>query len=752
MKKYAVIVLSFMFFLLSFTANAEILLDNAENDALLEAENTSELLYYQNFDNLPTGKVESGEISSMFGLSSVFKDLGKIGYGVIGSGAKFEICEEADGNKYLKVTGSMYNAFGVHFLDENGAEQTKYAVMDFNYKYPEAGKYAMVKSFGYKKKGEVYNSDWSTSSNFTDNTMTAWTNNKKTAGTSAADSYVMSPCLGLAFNQSGNTYKTYEIHIDDFSVWSFTEKRETSHTSAVSKTVSFANSTGVTATTLPAAVKGVAWYNLYNGQTGKTQLNLNDYTATANGYEFKGWSMADGGLKIKDVDYTAFKVIGDITLYPIWEKIIYKPVVKSEDFEDFTVGQTLTSNDLDFITLNNFGAAGFTATVIYDDETASKALKLESTAMYSGFSLKNRAVNTGEGSEYFTFNYRFASEDAGSRFTIYAGKDHTGSNQKAAITSRKTTWERLIQRINTSYATAGCFFDENKGNYSIIIDDVYYWFVPAECEENDKKVSVTFENAAGLVPDVITLPSKKQTSIWNTSDNTNNTVNLKSTIPSGYSSVYTFKGWAKKENGTNIVKECDILQFRTLENTTLYAVWEYASPESGYDYSIRTGTNAGIRFSSSVTASQRNAATEYGYVVARNDVLEHLGFTADDLSLTLTHESVDKPLGKLYLKGVAYENLDGGEPETDISYGDTDDSATIFSAVCTGIDTSSKAAVTTELVVRPYIVINGTYCYGTPMVKSYYDVAVLVKESGIYNELPDEQKDFISNVISVGES
>lgn len=750
MKRYAVIIIGLILMSLSLVAGAEVLLDTAEEEAVLAAENTSELLYYQNFDNLETGVVTTGQIPSMFGLSSKMVDLGKIGYGVIGSGITFEVCEEVDGNKYLKVTGAMYNAFGAYFLDAMGIEQTYYSVMDFNYKYPEADKCAMVKTFGFQKAGTVYPSDWSVSTNFTDNKMTEWSNIKNTAGTSAADSYVKSPCLGLAFNQSGNTYKTYEIHIDDFAVWSFTETRETSHKSAVAKTISFADSSGVTADSLPGAVNGVAWYNLYNGQTGKCTVNLNNYTATASGYEFKGWSMTDGGRKIKDIDYSAFKVIGNITLYPIWEKVKYEPVVKYEGFEDFEVGEILTNDDLDFINLNQFGAAGFSATVIWDELTESKALKLESSAIYSGFVLKNRASITSDAKEYFSFNYRFSSEDAGSRFTVYAGVNHTGSNQRHAITSRKTTWERWLQGISPSHAVAGCFFDQNTGNYSIIIDDLYYWFIPNECDDESKSVSVTFANSVNIAPEEVKLPAERSSVIWMDADDTSNILNLTSTVPMDYSSVYTFKGWSRADGG-DIIKSCDINMFRTVDDVTLYANWEYSVPESGYDYSIRIGTNPGVRFASTVTAAQRSLAVEYGYVVARNDVLEALGFESDDLTFDITHESILIPEGKLFLKGVAYLNEDGGEPETDIVFGASEDGSTIFTAVCTGIDTSDKAAVTTKLVVRPYILIDGVYCYGTPMVKSYYDVAVLVKDSDVFGELTDSQKAFITNVITIAE-
>lgn len=749
MKKYAVVLSALILALFAVVSVSAIELDVSEvADAALSAENTSELLYYQNFDNLETGVVTN--IPSMFGLTSVFKDLGTIAGGAsIPTGATFEICEEADGNKYLKVTGKTYRTFGVHFLDADGSEESHYAIMDFNYKYPQSGKNVTVMRFALESSTKYYG-NFAEDTVFTNNTSTVWSNVAARSTTNAVDSIVKSPCLGLGFTQTSLTEPVYEIHIDDFAVYGFALDRNTSHTSDVRKTISFANRIGVTATSLPSAVTGAAWYNLYDGQhyTNPT-LNLNSYSATATGYVFKGWSMTDGGLKIKDIDYSSFKVIGDITLYPIWEKIVSVSDAKFEDFEDFEIGQTLTSADLDFLNLNQFNAAGFTATIIEDEITGSKALKLYSSARYSGFNIKNRVNSNYTGNEYWAFNYRFPTSDAGSALTLYAGTDHTGSNQKQTITSRNVAWSRLIQGLNPTAVTTGCFFTETTGNYEIIIDDVYYWFVPTDYTSEEKAVEITFANSStGVIPEPVTLPETKKASMWEVVGGSNTGVNLESKVPTDYSGVYSFKGWSRNDGGA-VLKPFEILSFIATEDVTLYAVWEYVTPESLDEYSIRTGNNAGVRFSSSVTASQRNAATEYGYIVARNDVLESLGFTADDLNFNLTHESVDAPLGKLYLKGVAYENLDGGDPETDIVFGDTDEGATIFTAVCTGIDVTSKAALTTELVVRPYILVNGVYCYGAPMVKSYYDIALLIKNGDTYESLNDVQKEFIDGVVAV---
>ena len=108
-----------------------------ENRQAALNEVTSNLLFYQDFDNLPTGSYQSGDIASMLSNSAGNKlvDFGKQGWGVLGSGCTFEICEEENGNRYLKITGATYRAFGVWFENDS----MNYAVMSYNYKYPSAG-------------------------------------------------------------------------------------------------------------------------------------------------------------------------------------------------------------------------------------------------------------------------------------------------------------------------------------------------------------------------------------------------------------------------------------------------------------------------------------------------------------------------------------------------------------------------------------------------------------------------------------
>lgn len=733
MKKYTALIFSAIAaacFALS--GSAAPVLDTAESsyDASVLDETTdtlqSELLFFQDFDSLETGAVTGKQIASMFGLGAKLVEFGDID-GIfdragtdLPSGCTFEICEEADGNKYLKVTGNVYNAFGVYY----GDSVTTRAVMSYNYKHTSADKtYKGLSTFYTTAEGVRSPDCWNTGNAVTD-TKSAWTVNKA----SVSDAVCASKLLGLGFAKGD---AAGEICIDDLAVWSMSEKRESFYNSTVqaSKTVTFADSTGVTASSLPDPVKGYVWGNLYGAQKGTHSVNLNNYTASAAGYEFKGWSMTDGGRKIKDVNYSAFKIIGDITLYPIWEKTGI--VSRFEDFEKFEVGQVLTSADLEFIKLNQFAAAGFTATVIKDEETGSKALSIESDNIYAGFLINNRVGAGNVGNEYFSFNYRFKTADSGSRLTIYSGTDHTGSNHKGQITERSTEWKNYILGTSTSAKVCGCYFDngtEGKGNFNIIIDDVAYWFVPSEYTADDKTVGVTFQNSSNGLAVGAQLPDVASKKIWEEKDKEENYINLTEIVPTEYSPIYELAGWSRTDGGA-LLKECELLRYRIIKGQTLYAVWRYTEPSLEEGNGVRADEIKGIRYTSALTSIQFKNASEFGYIAA-------LAKTIGDDELTFALDS------SKYVSAYAYKNGD----ETTKLYTEKGEGA-VFSAVVTGVDTESKEQLSTKIAVRPYVVINANKYYGRTSIKSFADAAAEYKaDAEAYGALSDDEKALIDKI------
>ena len=205
---------------------------------------------------------------------------------------------------------------------------------------------------------------------------------------------------------------------------------------------------------------------------------------------------------------------------------------------------------------------------------------------------------------------------------------------------------------------------------------------------------------------------------------------------------YEFLGWATEENATEAVEKVALAN----EDVDLYPVWQKVAdenaPESDSEnFSMRAGDKAGMRFYASVTAAQRNEATEYGFVAARADILNAIGVNAAELNLGLTYNGVGE--GKLYVKGAAYV------AGTDIDkYITEEDGKIIYAAVCTGLDITNKTQVTTQFVVRPYINIGGVYAYGKPVVKSLYEVAKAIDTA----ELPTEIVTYINTIIATAEA
>lgn len=742
MKKFSALILSALLATGTvFAVSAAPSLDVAENlsdipseEVTLADEHESKLLFYQDFDSLDTGIVTSKEIASMLGLEGKLVEFGDI-VGIyeragvdLPSGLTFEICEEKDGNKYLKVTGNnQYNAFGVYYPDSPG-----YTVMSYDYKHASAdGSYSGLMRFAIgtnNTKSDACN--WNKADLISAN-KTSWT----MCGTQSNDSLVYGNGVGLGFVKTDAT--TNEIHIDDLAVWSFDVPREQFHDSTVqvAKTITFADSTGVKAAKLPTPVNGYAWGNLYGAQTGTKTLNLNNYTAAAAGYEFKGWSITDGGRKIKEPNYTTFKIIGDVTLYPIWEKA--GVVSKFEDFESFEVGQSLSSSDLEFLNLNNFGASGFTATVILDEETGSKALCIESPSIYAGIQLKNRVGAGNIGNEYFQFDYRFKDDTPGSRFTIYGGSTHTGGNQRDSITTRSAKWSRYVYGPDPNYNVVGAFFDNGdssgEGNFHIIIDDVKYWFVPSTFTAEDKAAAITFKNSTkGIFPTNVDLPELFAGEIWEKANTDKNVVNLNKLVPTGYSAKYEFAGWSRSDNG-DLIKKCDLDAYRVTKGETFYAVWREATPANGGVAGINAEKN-GIRFSSAITALQLDNADEFGYVAALKDTIgdSELTFALDD---------------DTYVRAFSYK---AGESEK--HYVETEDGA-VFNAVLTGVDVTNAAQVNAKIVLRSYMILDGATFYGKASVKSFADVAWEYKlDADAFDELSEEQQKFIDSIISLFEA
>lgn len=151
---------------------------------------------------------------------------------------------------------------------------------------------------------------------------------------------------------------------------------------------------------------------------------------------------------------------------------------------------------------------------------------------------------------------------------------------------------------------------------------------------------------------------------------------------------FTFRGWALKPDAT---PEETVTAIDLTGDTTVYAVWteEITSPNvDKNNIGIRSGADKvnGIRFSSSVAVGDRNKLEEYGFIIAREDVLG-----SKELTFDFKAEGKNKPL---YVYGAAYDKKNG----IDYQYDNTG-SKIVFTAVCTNIPAEHYA---TKLVARTY--------------------------------------------------
>lgn len=717
-------------------AGAEPVIENRE--ATLN-EVTSNLLFYQDFDNLPTGSYQSGEIASMLSESAGNKlvDFGKQGWGVLGSGCTFEICEEENGNRYLKITGATYRAFGVWFENDS----MNYAVMSYNYKYPSAGTCKSVNTAAYSAKGTAFvggnsngnTGNWAASGAITDTSKTDWTQAR-------AHTYIQSPCLGFGFNQTDGESV---IYLDDLAVWSFSTKiddpTEPAHKSAVKKTISFQNSSDFSGydVSMPSDIERCVWYNFYNGQWYvPVTVDLNNIipSSAPNGYEFAGWSTSDGGTRVKDCHYADFKVPGNFTFYALWKKAA--PTVMFENFESYEAGTVLTSDDLAFLQLNQFGSADFTATVVLDETTGSKVLKIAGSNIYAGFALKNRGRAAEK--EYVMFDYRFDSAE-GSRLTLYAGTDHTGGNHRGTV-GRTTVWTSYIFGSDPANNVFGFFFDRDSGNYVIYLDNVYYWCIPKGVADEDKAVTVSFaDTTVGIKPEGAVMPEAITKQLWEDKDTVNNTVNLAEIVPTSIPGGYRFVGWSLTDGGKVIATKYNTYRF--LRNETLYAVWEELDAPTVTDkVSIRTQGVQGMRFTANAsTAATLSDNVEIGFLVTRASFYESQLGSDEDL---FTFEIIGNS-NKNHASGIAFKKTDGTVTLNKLMQNADDASISAYSAVLIGIP-ESKANFTEKIYIRSYIKFGDLTLYGNVKALSLYEAALAVKNAEGY-----ETTDYVEHIVEV---
>ncbi len=206
---------------------------------------------------------------------------------------------------------------------------------------------------------------------------------------------------------------------------------------------------------------------------------------------------------------------------------------------------------------------------------------------------------------------------------------------------------------------------------------------------------------------------------------------------------YMFAGWALTPDAATIDEVVRTIDLK--EDTTVYAVWiennkraPSISPDGTYSMQT-TGENKGLRLRAvaDVFNNRGSCALEYGFIVARADVV-------DPASSELTFNSYDRTTGKkLYVSAAAYD------PETgkDIQYAVNTDGSVDFTALLVNIP---QEHYDTKFYIRTYIKYGSPaghefYVYGEKISVSMKDVAQMIAEAG--GKDYENNKDFIDGIL-----
>ena len=153
----------------------------------------------------------------------------------------------------------------------------------------------------------------------------------------------------------------------------------------------------------------------------------------------------------------------------------------------------------------------------------------------------------------------------------------------------------------------------------------------------------------------------------------------------------------------------------------------YPTPLNLNQYSLRNDVALGMRFSSFISAVQRDSSTEYGFIVALADSFEDNDYSdlvfpeslkGDTVVAEQTTGKGTTASGKRFLYATSYDK----DSEIDICKPITRNDLDGFRITAVLVNVAG-ANRDTKFVVRAYIRVDGNYYYGAPMVKSYNDIA-----------------------------
>lgn len=212
---------------------------------------------------------------------------------------------------------------------------------------------------------------------------------------------------------------------------------------------------------------------------------------------------------------------------------------------------------------------------------------------------------------------------------------------------------------------------------------------------------------------------------------------------------YDFVGWGTSAYATTTVTSIDITN--TSENN-LYAVWQPSGNTVPTMFenlnSVRVTGNSGIRFAAKVALSAKynDNTEEIGFIIGRKDKLSVNDSTLSNLVFGEDGPQ-DKgytPDGNKYVYGVVYNKAEN----INLVY---DNNGSKLDGIEGGVSEGVTCVVynikneKTELAVRSYIKIGGSYYYSSAVSRSMYQVAESLNAN--YDKLSDAEKAWVDKVL-----
>lgn len=212
---------------------------------------------------------------------------------------------------------------------------------------------------------------------------------------------------------------------------------------------------------------------------------------------------------------------------------------------------------------------------------------------------------------------------------------------------------------------------------------------------------------------------------------------------------YDFVGWSTSAYATATVTSIDITN---ISDNNLYAVWQPSGNTVPTMFenlnSVRVTGNSGIRFAATVALSAKynDNTEEIGFIIGRKDKLSENDSTLSNLVFGEDGPQ-DKgytPDGNKYVYGVVYNKAEN----INLVY---DNNGSKLDGIKDGVSEGVTCVVynikneKTELAVRSYIKIGGSYYYSSAVSRSMYQVAESL--STHYDELSDAEKAWVDKVL-----